>query len=56
MNFQVAVIEINHAIGAKGFKSMECKEIVSQYGEMIYDLLASGVSFFLPYTPLYFGF
>ncbi|KMT14145.1 hypothetical protein BVRB_4g079660 [Beta vulgaris subsp. vulgaris] len=40
----VAVIEINHAIGAKGFKSMECKEIVSQYGEMIYDLLASGVN------------
>lgn len=35
--------EINHAIGAKGVISSECKEVVSQYGEMIWDLLVSGV-------------
>ncbi|CAH9075914.1 unnamed protein product [Cuscuta epithymum] len=37
------VTEINHAIGAEGVVSTECKEIVSQYGEMIWDLLVSGV-------------
>uniref|UniRef100_A0A7C9EBP7 Peptidase A1 domain-containing protein n=1 Tax=Opuntia streptacantha TaxID=393608 RepID=A0A7C9EBP7_OPUST len=39
----VVVTEINYAIGAKGVDSMECKEIVSQYGEKIWDLLESGV-------------
>lgn len=33
------VTEINHAIGAEGIVSMECKEVVSQYGEMILKLL-----------------
>ncbi|CAK9188155.1 unnamed protein product [Ilex paraguariensis] len=37
------ITEINHAIGAEGVVSMECKEIVTQYGEMIWDLLVSGV-------------
>ncbi|XP_047325660.1 cyprosin-like [Impatiens glandulifera] len=37
------VTQINHAIGAEGVISMECKEIVVQYGEMIWDLLISGV-------------
>ncbi|KAF8387600.1 hypothetical protein HHK36_026253 [Tetracentron sinense] len=37
------VTEINHAIGAEGVVSMECKLVVSQYGEMIWDLLVSGV-------------
>ncbi|KAL6517855.1 hypothetical protein OROMI_033556 [Orobanche minor] len=37
------VTQINHAIGAEGVVSTECKEIVSQYGEMIWDLLVSGV-------------
>lgn len=37
------VTEINHAIGAEGVVSMECKEVVSQYGDMIWDLLVSGV-------------
>ncbi|MCI21353.1 aspartic proteinase, partial [Trifolium medium] len=35
--------EINHAIGAEGVLSVECKEVVSQYGELIWDLLVSGV-------------
>ncbi|KAH9608618.1 hypothetical protein KSS87_022756 [Heliosperma pusillum] len=38
------VVEINHAIGAKGATSKECKEVVSQNGELIWDLLAKRVS------------
>ncbi|XP_047337416.1 aspartic proteinase A1-like [Impatiens glandulifera] len=37
------VAEINHAIGAEGVASMQCKEIVIQYGEQIWDLLVAGV-------------
>ncbi|GAB4835594.1 hypothetical protein Ancab_000503 [Ancistrocladus abbreviatus] len=37
------ITEINYAIGAEGIASMECKELVSEYGDMIWDLLASGV-------------
>jgi phytepsin len=37
------ITQINHAIGATGVVSMECKEIVSEYGDMIWDLLVSGV-------------
>jgi phytepsin len=37
------VTEINHAIGAEGLVSSECKEIVSQYGDLIWDLLVQGV-------------
>lgn len=39
----VVVTEINYAIGAKGIENTQCKEIVSQHGEMIWDLLESGV-------------
>ncbi|KAL2941722.1 Aspartic proteinase A1 [Bienertia sinuspersici] len=42
--WQAVVIEINHAIRAKGVKSLECKEVISQYGDTIYDLLATGVN------------
>ncbi|XP_059648368.1 cyprosin-like [Cornus florida] len=38
------VTQINHAIGAEGIVSVECKEVVSQYGEMIWDLLVSGAA------------
>lgn len=37
------ITEINHAIGASGVLSNECKDIVSQYGDMIWDLLVEGV-------------
>lgn len=37
------VTQLNHAIGAEGVVSAECKTIVSQYGEIIWDLLVSGV-------------
>lgn len=33
------VAQINHAIGAEGVVSMECKEVVKQYGELILELL-----------------
>ncbi|XP_057550397.1 aspartic proteinase-like [Amaranthus tricolor] len=38
------ITEINHAIGAEGVISNECKDIVNQYGDMIWDLLVSGVN------------
>ncbi|XP_004302331.1 PREDICTED: aspartic proteinase-like [Fragaria vesca subsp. vesca] len=37
------VTEVNHAIGAEGVVSTECKQIVSQYGDLIWNLLISGV-------------
>lgn len=33
------IAQVNHAIGAEGIVSMECKEIVNEYGEMILELL-----------------
>ncbi|XVE63177.1 hypothetical protein DITRI_Ditri06bG0179200 [Diplodiscus trichospermus] len=37
------VTEINHAIGAEGVVSAECKQVVSQYGNLIWQLLEAGV-------------
>ncbi|XP_054793199.1 aspartic proteinase-like [Prosopis cineraria] len=37
------VAEINHAIGAEGIFSSECKELASQFADKIWDLLVSGV-------------
>ncbi|XP_052205288.1 cyprosin-like [Diospyros lotus] len=37
------VTQINYAIGAEGVMSMGCKQIVSEYGDQIWDLLVSGV-------------
>lgn len=36
---------INHAIGAKGVVSQECKAVVEQYGQTIIDLLLAQVGF-----------
>lgn len=33
------IAQVNHAIGAEGIVSMECKEIVNEYGGMILELL-----------------
>lgn len=52
--FQSIVTQINHAIGAEGVVSMECKQIVSEYGDMIWDLLVSGVCSFFPSCNLSF--
>ncbi|CAI9101352.1 OLC1v1038654C1 [Oldenlandia corymbosa var. corymbosa] len=37
------ITQINHAIGGEGVVSQECKDIVTEYGDMIWDLLVSGV-------------
>ncbi|KAK2969684.1 hypothetical protein RJ640_025861, partial [Escallonia rubra] len=41
--FQTFVTQINHAIGADGVVSFECKEVVSKYGNSIWELLISGL-------------
>ncbi|MBO8631213.1 hypothetical protein INO08_16030, partial [Staphylococcus aureus] len=35
------ITEINHAIGAAGIVSQECKTVVAQYGQVILELLLS---------------
>lgn len=45
-DYQPIVTEINHAIGAEGIVSAECKEVVTQYGDLIWELLVSGVGCF----------
>ncbi|XP_007020768.2 PREDICTED: aspartic proteinase [Theobroma cacao] len=35
------IAQVNHAIGASGVVSQECKTVVSQYGETIIDMLLS---------------
>ncbi|KAI4335107.1 hypothetical protein L6164_013786 [Bauhinia variegata] len=37
------VNSINHAIGAKGLMNTECRKVVSQYGDLMWDLLISGL-------------
>lgn len=41
--FQTIITQINHAIGASGVVSQECKSVVSEYGKTILDLLESKV-------------
>ncbi|CAD6231776.1 unnamed protein product [Miscanthus lutarioriparius] len=38
------VAQVNHAIGAEGIISTECKEVVREYGEMILELLIAETS------------
>ncbi|XP_021686286.2 aspartic proteinase isoform X3 [Hevea brasiliensis] len=37
------VTQINHAIGAQGIVSLECKTVVSNYGNLIWETLISGL-------------
>ncbi|XP_020577005.1 aspartic proteinase-like, partial [Phalaenopsis equestris] len=37
--YQTIIAQVNHAIGAEGVVSIECKQVVDQYGKMILDLL-----------------
>lgn len=39
----IVVAQINHAIGAEGFANLECKNVVSTYGNLIWEYLVSGV-------------
>jgi hypothetical protein len=45
------VAQVNHAIGAEGIISTECKEVVREYGEMILEMLVAQV-FLLAGFPL----
>lgn len=36
---QAIITEVNHAIGAEGIISAECKEVVGEYGDLIIELL-----------------
>ncbi|WVZ96176.1 hypothetical protein U9M48_041845 [Paspalum notatum var. saurae] len=38
------IAQVNNAIGAEGIISVECKEVVNQYGEMILNLLIAQTS------------
>lgn len=42
---QVVIAQINHAIGAAGVVSQECKQLVAQYGKTILDMLVNEVSY-----------
>lgn len=44
--FQTVVTQINHAIGAEGIVSFNCKNVVNKYGRLIWQFLVSGVSIF----------
>ncbi|KAK4775837.1 hypothetical protein SAY87_023798 [Trapa incisa] len=35
--------DLNREIGAREFMSMECKQVISQYGDLIWELLLSGL-------------
>lgn len=41
---QTVVTMINHAIGASGVVSQQCKAVVEQYGQTIMDMLLAEVS------------
>ena len=38
------ITQINHAIGASGIISEECKTMVSQYGKIVLEMLVAQVS------------
>lgn len=43
MKLQTVITMINHAIGATGVVSQECKAVVQQYGQTIMELLLAEV-------------
>lgn len=42
---QTIVTQINHAIGAEGIGSLKCKNVVSKFGDLIWEYLISGVGY-----------
>lgn len=46
LSLQTVITMINHAIGASGVVSQQCKAVVEQYGQTILDLLLSEVDTF----------
>lgn len=47
---------INHAIGADGVVSQECRAVVSQYGQTILDLLLAEVKAIYSYDTIPFSY
>ena len=43
LNLQSIITEVNHAIGATGVVSQECKAVVAEYGETIIKMLLEKV-------------
>lgn len=43
LDIQGIIAEVNHAIGATGVVSQECKAVVAQYGETIIEMLLAKV-------------
>lgn len=43
LTLQSAVAQINHIIGAEGIASLECQTVISNYGNLIWEYLVSGV-------------
>ena len=44
-SMQAIIAEVNHAIGATGVASQECKAVVAQYGETIIKMILAKVQF-----------
>lgn len=42
---QAIVAQVNHAIGAEGVVSEECKEVIQEYGDVIIEMLIAQVIF-----------
>jgi hypothetical protein len=42
-HLQTIITEVNHAIGATGVVSQECKAVVAQYGDTIMEMLLAKV-------------
>lgn len=52
--FQTVITQINHAIGATGVVSQECKTVVAQYGKTIIEMLLAQVHIVLCHKFLLF--
>jgi len=52
---QSVVTQINHAIGAEGYVSFECKNIIHTYGDSIWEFITNGVCFILTLKMIIIG-
>lgn len=49
-HLQTIITQINHAIGASGVVSQECKTVVDQYGKTILEMLLAEVHVHIMFT------
>lgn len=54
-SFQTILTQINHAIGAEGVVSSQCKKVVSDFGTPIWERLIEGASSFIDLQYRIFG-